>query len=116
MPGTKVSSRTAGGAVHTCAFCGGKGKDPFELLSKLSLCQVCRGSGKVEIAEPAVKCAFCGGTGVHRDQRLTCTVCGGKGMVTIEKGLHTCPDCHGKGVVEGDYLPCVTCGGTGMVA
>lgn len=116
MPGTTVSSKTAGRSVHTCAFCGGKGKDPFELLSKLSDCQVCGGRGKVEIAEPAAKCAFCHGTGIHRDQRLTCTVCGGKGMVTIEKGSRTCPDCHGKGVVEGEYLPCVNCGGTGMVA
>lgn len=46
-------------------FCKGKGKDPFSLLSELATCQVCRGTGKVEINEPVIKCAFCKGTGVY---------------------------------------------------
>jgi len=118
MPDIKTPGKIAERTVHTCAFCGGRGKDPFELLSKLSNCQVCGGRGKVDVAPPAIECAFCGGTGIHRDQRLTCVVCGGKGMVTIEKGseTETCPDCGGKGVVKGDYLPCVGCGGTGVIA
>jgi DnaJ-class molecular chaperone len=28
-----------------CSFCEGKGKDPFNLLSKASQCQVCNGLG-----------------------------------------------------------------------
>jgi len=28
-------------SLITCAFCKGKGKDPFGLLSKLADCQVC---------------------------------------------------------------------------
>ena len=98
-----------------CSFCQGKGTDPFELLSKLSTCQVCGGRGEVTIAGPAIKCVFCGGTGIHRDQRLTCSVCHGKGMVNIKEPVETCPDCNGKGVVAGDYLPCVKCGGKGVV-
>ena len=114
MPGTEV--KTGGSLTRTCAFCGGTGKDPFELLSKLSNCQVCGGRGNVSLAQPAIKCGYCGGTGIHRDQRLTCVVCGGKGMVTVEKGSQTCPDCNGRSVVEGDYLPCARCGGTGVTA
>jgi len=77
---------------------------------------VCGGRGKVSITKPAIKCAFCGGTGIYRDQRLTCTVCGGKGMAAVREGSTTCPHCGGKGVVAGEYLPCAGCGGKGVVA
>ena len=102
-------------AVIECNFCKGSGKDPFELLSPLALCQVCGGSGEVSIPEPAIECAFCGATGVYRDQRLTCTVCGGKGMVTVEEPYERCHICNGKGVAPHNYLPCMTCGGRGVV-
>ena len=36
----------------TCAFCKGKGKDPFEIMSKEATCQVCGGRGKVAVAKP----------------------------------------------------------------
>ena len=104
-----------GKIAATCAFCQGEGRDPFELLSKLSSCQVCCGRGKVAIAEPGVECAFCGGTGIHRDQRLTCVVCGGKGMVSIKEPVVTCPDCEGKGIIAGDHLSCPKCSGKGVV-
>jgi DnaJ-class molecular chaperone len=61
-----------------CAFCKGRGTDPFELLSKLSVCQVCTGKEEVTIRRPAIECAYWGGNGIHREQRLTCMVCGGK--------------------------------------
>ena len=77
--------------VVECAFCKGKGKDPFELLSKLATCQVCGGTGKVEVIEPAIKCAFCKGTGVYpRNGCVTCTVCNGKGMVTVKGETEGC--------------------------
>ena len=104
-----------GKITANCAFCQGKGTDPFELLSKLSNCQVCLGKGEVTIPGPAIECSFCGGTGIHRDQRLTCVVCGGRGMVNIKEPIETCPDCEGKGVVEGDYLPCLKCKGKGVI-
>ena len=103
--------------VITCAFCKGSGKDPFELLSGLSRCQVCGGSGSVTIGEPAVACAFCGGSGIHRDQRLTCTACGGKGMIAIRQPADKCPHCQGAGAEppDQDFLPCVLCKGAGVI-
>lgn len=104
------------GKVITCAFCGGRGKDPFELLSKLSTCQVCGGKGSVAVSEPAVRCAFCGGSGVHRDLRLTCTGCGGSGMISVRVPTETCPRCGGAGAdPEISYLPCVLCKGSAVV-
>ncbi len=41
-----------------CPFCLGTGKDPFNLLSKFSQCQVCNGLGVVEIDEPFRECVF----------------------------------------------------------
>ena len=105
-----------GNITVKCAFCQGKGTDPFELLSRFSTCQVCNGRGEVIISEPAIECAFCGGTGIHRDQRLTCVVCGGKGMVSTKESVEICPDCKGKGIVAGDYLPCLKCTGKGVVS
>lgn len=63
-----------------------------------------------------ITCAFCGGSGVHDDQRLTCTVCGGKGMVTIRETVEKCPHCQGAGVdTDINYLPCSRCGDKGVV-
>lgn len=98
-----------------CAFCLGKGIDPFEILSKISTCQVCGGQGEVNVSGPAIECVFCGGAGIHRHQRLTCLVCGGKGMVGIKEPVETCPDCKGKGIIPGNYLPCLKCLGKGVV-
>lgn len=111
----QVMRKEEGKISFQCAFCQGKGTDPFELLSKLSTCQVCGGRGEVSIHEPGIECVFCGGTGIHRDQRLTCAVCGGKGMVNIKEPVETCPECEGKGIVPGDYLPCLKCGGKGVI-
>jgi len=105
---------TAKGGEIRCAFCKGTGKDPFGVLSPLSLCQVCKGTGKVKVASPAIKCAFCKGTGIYLDKRITCTVCGGKGMVTAPKGAKACPDCKGSGQAP-DGLPCLTCKGKGVI-
>jgi len=98
----------------TCAFCKGKGKDPFDLLSEHSACQVCGGAGKVAIIEPAISCAFCRGTGVHpHGARVTCTVCNGKGMVTVKCATEACAKCKGTGMATDSGLPCVACGGKG---
>lgn len=83
-----------------CAFCQGSGKDPFRLLSPLSACGVCDGTGRVEVEEPYVSCAFCGGTGIHPRSRLTCTACMGKGVIAIKKPVKSCPTCLGAGVVS----------------
>jgi hypothetical protein len=70
-------------ALITCAFCKGKGKDPFGLLSKLANCQVCIGKGKVEVGLPMEECAFCKGSGIHPHARLTCSTCRGKGWTAL---------------------------------
>lgn len=103
-------------ATVTCAFCKGKGIDPFALLSPRSKCQVCSGTGKVKVKGPTLKCAFCGGTGVFHGQRITCSVCGGKGVVTKPKLGKICPDCDGTGKAkEPPGLPCVACKGKGQI-
>jgi len=113
--GVQIIKEDEGKITMKCSFCQGKGTDPFELLSKLSTCQVCSGLGEVTIPKPAIECVYCGGTGIHRDQRLTCIVCGGKGMVGIKEPVETCPRCDGKGIIAGDYLPCPKCSGKGVV-
>jgi len=99
----------------TCAFCKGKGLDPFEILSPASKCAVCGGKGKVRVEEPYIKCAFCHGTGVHPHTRLSCTVCAGKGVVTFREPKAVCPECKGSGQEALTNLPCLRCGGTGVV-
>jgi len=69
-----------------CAFCKGKGKDPFGIPSKLSSCQACRGKGRITIADiPHETCGACKGTGVFAHHRLPCSVCGGKGVVPKDR-------------------------------
>ncbi len=100
-------------SIVSCAFCKGAGKDPFGVLSKLALCQVCGGRGKTFVLDPMVKCNFCTGTGVQPLSRLTCTVCNGAGSVHVKKG-DTCLECKGGGKSFGDSnLPCSACGGRG---
>ncbi len=111
----EVIKGEGGKVIATCAFCKGEGVDPFGLLSKVSVCQVCGGRKEVSVPAPAIRCIFCGGTGVHRDQRLTCDVCGGKGIMGVKEPIETCPDCKGKGVLAGDYLPCLKCRGGGVI-
>lgn len=98
-----------------CAFCKGKGKDPFNLLSSLAECQVCGGRGVVMVPETAIGCAFCEGTGVYPGKRLTCITCGGKGRVAVSEPFETCRKCNGLGASPNENLPCVDCKGTGVM-
>jgi DnaJ-class molecular chaperone len=102
--------------IIECAFCKGKGKDPFELLSKLATCQVCGGRGTVKVDDSHIKCVYCLGTGVFPyGSRLTCTVCGGKGVVAIKGKNEVCKDCKGTGRSRVSGLSCITCKGKGVV-
>ena len=101
-----------------CAFCRGKGKDPFEVFSHLSTCCICGGRGANRVEEPYVQCAFCGGRGVYPHSRLTCTACGGLGVHHVADRTKTCPNCLGSGVEpasrqSGFY--CLVCHGAGAV-
>ena len=112
----KASTKAGARRTVTCAFCWGKGTDPFELLSKLSTCQVCRGEGKVEVEEPAIECPYCDGIGALRTgPRIPCAVCGGKGKVTLPEKRKTCPQCDGTGASRESPLSCSRCKGKGFV-
>jgi len=98
-----------------CAFCKGKGIDPFKILSPISICAICEGKGKVKVEEPYIKCAFCHGTGVYPHTKLSCNVCKGKGVVTFREPGITCPECKGKGQKFSTSYPCLRCGGKGVI-
>ena len=113
----EIIKKEEGNITLMCTFCQGKGTDPFELLSKLSTCQVCGGKGEVEVYEPAIICAYCKGTGVYPlGARVTCTVCNGKGSVTIKGPTEECPKCKGTGKEIDSGLSCIKCGGKGVVS
>ena len=102
-------------ATIACAFCKGKGKDPFEIMSKEATCQVCGGRGKVTVVEPYVPCAHCKATGVSPGSRNVCTSCNGRGAVSVADGKAVCPECDGSGSAKESNLPCLKCGGKGVV-
>ena len=100
-----------------CAYCKGKGRDPWQLMSPLSNCQVCNGKGTVKIEEPFETCPVCKGRGNERNKKLSCLTCKGKGVVHIEKAMKTCPECGGSGMTGSVGLRkyCLTCKGIGKV-
>src|SRR4030065_448 len=68
-------------ASIACAFCGGKGNDPFGIMSHISTCCVCKGKGTVRVLSPYRRCAHCSGTGAVKT--LTCPACMGKGVLPL---------------------------------
>ena len=98
----------------TCAFCQGKGRDRFWVLSVLSNCGTCGGTEKIRVKEPYVPCRACGGTGVQPFSRFACLGCGGKGVQSIGGPVETCPACGGSGT-DGLHLYCLRCHGKGVV-
>lgn len=112
-----MSQTTSATVQITCGFCKGAGKDPFDLLSEHAACQVCGGTGKVEVIEPVIRCAFCRGSGVYHNTRITCTVCNGKGLVTApESSTEQCLECEGTGTIIDSGMPCLGCKGKGVVS
>ena len=99
----------------TCAFCRGRGTDPFAIMSSRSTCCVCGGSGKVRVSRASLSCAHCRGTGAI--QTLTCTTCGGKGAIPRPPGPTVpCPVCHGSGDdASAPAMACLKCRGSGCV-
>ena len=73
--------------IVKCAFCKGRGVDPFPVLSYLSRCPVCQGRGAVRIKFPYDICPACGGTGVYTRSRLYCWTCRGKGLIHTSTSL-----------------------------
>jgi len=66
-----------------CAFCHGRGRDPFMLLSHLSNCPVCHGRGTIRVVEPYETCSACDGTGLYFGSKMYCWPCRGKGVVPV---------------------------------
>ena len=98
-----------------CAFCLGRGRDPFDIMSSFSACCVCGGNGKVLVKAPAVTCAHCRGTGAVKT--LTCTTCGGRGSVHLPSlPTVSCSLCKGSGDdASAPAMACLTCRGTGWI-
>lgn len=98
-----------------CRFCGGKGKDPFGIMSYLSTCCVCSGKGSIAIQSPYIRCAHCCGTGAIKT--FTCTACMGKGLQPgIVTNKKVCPVCRGSGDdLSVSALYCLRCRGKGVV-
>ena len=99
----------------TCAFCSGRGRDPFDIMSSLSTCCVCGGNGKVQVQTPVIACAHCEGTGAVKT--LTCTICGGRGSVYWpQQPTVSCPVCKGSGDdASAPAMACLKCRGTGLI-
>lgn len=100
----------------TCSFCGGKGTDPFDIMSVLSVCCVCNGRGEVRVKVPYMRCAHCRGTGAIKT--FTCTVCSGKGYVPESTGpADVCPVCRGTGDdASAPAMACLKCRGHGRIS
>jgi len=112
-----LDSSTRPGRAHEtipCAFCHGRGVDPFNALSDRSTCGSCSGRGTVLVPTPHVRCAFCSGNGSYKTYR--CPACGGAGaVVALDGPTRTCPDCEGLTYVADSGMVCLTCRGRGIV-
>ena len=42
-----------------CAYCKGKGVDPYRIMSELSTCCACLGKKTIEVITPFKECLFC---------------------------------------------------------
>lgn len=94
----------------TCAFCKGKGLDPFGIPSELSKCQVCNDRKVNAVMGPFEECPVCLGTGVYKHHRLVCAVCKGRGQVSKVKGKDRTEDCEpgNKEMLDAETgLPCL---------
>lgn len=99
----------------TCAFCQGQKTDPFGVLSDRSRCEVCCGTGTVQVAVPHDVCAFCAGSGAYK--AFSCPVCHGRGAVAALAGpTAVCDECRGTGSADATSgLPCLGCHGRGKI-
>jgi DnaJ-class molecular chaperone len=105
---------TAATALVPCAYCRGKGTDPYGVQEPPADCEVCHGHGTKRVPWPHVSCAFCEGTGSFRS--FYCLVCRGVGVVPQLSGpTRRCEECHGRAFDCGCGLPCPRCRGRGVV-
>ena len=101
-----------------CAFCGGEGKDPFGVMSRLSTCYVCGGEKAVWVEKigHAKDCPVCKGSVISpTGARNHCAVCSGTGVVCVEEPSQICPNCNGTGWEPLMSLYCIDCKGKGAI-
>ena len=110
----KILEEKDGRTLVNCAFCKGKGVDPFETTFYSSKCLACKGEKAIWVNNPIKKCHSCKGTGVSNGtSRNYCIVCHGLGVVSIPENVVECAKCKGSGLhSSGCY--CMTCKGVGM--
>lgn len=102
-------------AERVCAFCHGKGTDPYGILSWESTCYVCHGLGITTVPVPHVPCRYCEGSGSHKT--FSCTVCRGSGVVPpVAEPKYLCPGCEGRAYEISSGLECLECRGRGVVS
>lgn len=100
--------------IIPCAFCHGKGVDPFNVMSENSVCTACSGRRVQEVPVPNDRCHYCCGTGSHKTFR--CPVCGGIGRVPAAPlGAKKCVECGGLSFDGSSGLPCLVCRGRGVI-
>ena len=98
----------------TCAFCKGHGTDPFNVMSMLSVCGACQGTGQILTRVPHMRCVYCEGSGSYKT--YSCPVCHGSGVVSkLEGRTVVCPDCRGRAADGSSGLVCLTCRGRGAI-
>lgn len=99
-----------------CAFCKGKGKDPFGVMYPEAVCSVCHGMKEHYILKPFVNCAYCKKTGVEPGTRNSCLACHGRGSISSHKSnTKICLRCHGSGMNHETGLSCHDCSGKGVI-
>lgn len=77
----KKTKKIKDSALMVCAFCQGRGLDPFGIPSRFSKCQVCKGRKENVVLLPHEECSACLGSGVYKHHRLPCAVCKGRGVL-----------------------------------
>ncbi|MEK7211015.1 MAG: hypothetical protein AAB731_00090 [Patescibacteria group bacterium] len=115
----KIKKSPSRGSLIACAFCRGRGVDPFGILSKLSQCQACKGKKENFILEPHEECAACLGTGVFKHHRLPCAVCSGRGMLHRIPGKDRTDGCRPENKEMLDIetgLPCISAYDLGSIS
>lgn len=97
-----------------CAFCKGKGVDPYRQLSHLSTCGVCHGKKWLEVPTVHVPCIFCKGSG--SDKTFSCPVCRGMGVrVPLKEPNRICQECEGRSYLHSNGMVCLVCKGYGRI-
>jgi DnaJ-class molecular chaperone len=97
-----------------CAFCAGRGTDPYDKLWRGATCYVCHGEKTVRVPFPYVACRFCNGSGSYKT--FSCQVCRGVGvMALVKEPIKPCPDCAGQGSEQSSGFPCLVCRGRGEI-